>query len=180
MCTQTPAAEVSGRAELGRMEPHIWTPVACRRSTNFQWWFVLSASWFVSLVPVVAGTAEVSVADPKPAGAASATRSVASAALFRVEHSEGRLALVGELDVAGWSSLEQAFDAALSDSRKLVVDLSGLRFIDAHSIGLLISAASRCPLELRSPRPIVERVFDVLGVGDHPRIAVVSQRGAGL
>ena len=50
----------------------------------------------------------------------------------------------GELDLAGTSDLESALaDAELSQADRIVVDLDGLRFIDASGLGILVGASRR-------------------------------------
>ncbi len=76
------------------------------------------------------------------------------------------LELLGELDIAGAPRLEQEFqDVESGDAGSIVVDLSGLEFIDSTGIRLLLMAADRCAAEsrmtiLRGPRQ-VHRVFEI-------------------
>lgn len=80
--------------------------------------------------------------------------------------------LTGELDMAAGPQLRQALTrAAELDARTTVIDLSGVTFIDAHAIGLLVGAyrsAVRRGVILgvsRAEGQIAE-VLGVLGLGD--------------
>jgi len=49
--------------------------------------------------------------------------------------------LAGELDMATWSDLDELLGAAVSDgARRVMIDLSAVDYIDAHSIGLIVAA----------------------------------------
>jgi len=52
------------------------------------------------------------------------------------------------LDVTG--ELKVAFDAILADAECLILDLSGVSFIDSSGIGFLVSLASRVENEAKS------------------------------
>jgi anti-sigma B factor antagonist len=82
------------------------------------------------------------------------------------------VALSGELDLAGVPALSERF-AAFSDlaSPRVVVDLSELRFIDSTGIRALMAAARAIGtngglMTLTAPRPNVQRVFDIVRLGD--------------
>jgi anti-sigma B factor antagonist len=78
--------------------------------------------------------------------------------------------LCGELDLDALASLEECLEHATAEGpRRLVVDLSGLDFLDAAGIGALLrarstAASSGVDFVLDSPTPPVHRVLDVTGV----------------
>jgi anti-anti-sigma factor len=91
---------------------------------------------------------------------------------FRVQHHGVVcvLAVSGELDVGTTAHFvklaENAIMAARHSPKRVVMDLSGLRFIDcggARALAALIrSAPPRCPVVVRSARPAVRRVLDLM------------------
>jgi len=81
-----------------------------------------------------------------------------------------RLAPSGELDIATVPLLESAFDAVeQGDASKIVIDLSGITFIDSTGIQLLLRMNERCNgsgrLEIVASQP-VERLLDITGLRD--------------
>src|SRR5437588_8713769 len=81
--------------------------------------------------------------------------------------------LYGELDVGSADAVEAAIRRAEdSAAETILVDLSGLDFIDSTGIRVLTKAAERCaaaerPLGyLRAPAP-VHRVFELTGLAEH-------------
>ena len=77
--------------------------------------------------------------------------------------------LVGELDMAEAPALTEAFAAV--DAPSIVVDLSGLTFLDSSGLRVLVLAhrADR-PLTLRAPSVAVARALTVSGVDQLLRI----------
>jgi anti-sigma B factor antagonist len=80
------------------------------------------------------------------------------------------IALVGELDVAGASRVEQELQRAeATDVLAIVVDLSALTFMDSTGVHLLMNAQARSRADgarlmlLRGPTA-VQRVFELCGV----------------
>ena len=81
------------------------------------------------------------------------------------------LAVNGEVDVSNASELRAQADAVLADgfTGELVVDLSGVPYIDSTGIGVLVGAAHRAQeagasLAVANPQKNVERVLGLLGV----------------
>jgi len=81
--------------------------------------------------------------------------------------------LAGELDMGGYDRAVAALDSAIdgSDGAGTIIDLSGLRFIDAGGIRALVEAlqraqAAKTPLELRGAYGLVERVLWLCGLID--------------
>jgi anti-anti-sigma factor len=81
--------------------------------------------------------------------------------------------LTGELDMAVEDRLRAAVRAALADRpRTLVLELSGLDFLDCTGLSILIWARNELhrdagALQIRNPRPIVRRVLDLGGLTPH-------------
>lgn len=80
--------------------------------------------------------------------------------------------LAGELDLANAAQVEQQLKRAeATDAATIMLDLSGLSFIDSTGIGLLICAQGRSRADsnrltmLRGPAA-VQRVFDICGVNE--------------
>ena len=89
-------------------------------------------------------------------------------------HSEGangsaRVALHGELDIAGVPLLEDEWERIEERGKQLVIlDLKGLTFIDASGLRAILSATDRASeagrtLSLANAGPAVRRVFDLTG-----------------
>ena len=94
------------------------------------------------------------------------------------------LRVVGEVDLATAPGLSQAISAALmEDPRGLVLDVSGVSFMDSTGIHALIEAArlmaEEDPLVLLSPSAQVRRVLDLLGLdGGLPGVRIVDRSHA--
>ena len=86
----------------------------------------------------------------------------------------------GEVDVATAPTLGEALDAALDEgSGPVVVDLSGVTFIDSTGLGVLIAVRKRCLDSGRELRVVVSdprilKVFEITGLDDlfaiHPAL----------
>lgn len=80
------------------------------------------------------------------------------------------IALVGELDVAGAPRVRQAVvDVLDADIERVVVDLSGLSFIDSTGLGVLVGAYKRAravgaDFAVARPSTAVARVFQIAGI----------------
>lgn len=83
-----------------------------------------------------------------------------------------RICLSGELDLASAASVDQEITRVEdTDARTIVVDLSGLDWVDSTGVRLLLSAQARTRtrshrLAVVRARNDVQRVFDVCGVSD--------------
>ncbi len=77
------------------------------------------------------------------------------------------MTVAGELDVVGGPELRQAVMAEARDGHaRLVLDLTGVDFIDSFGLGVVIGALKRTrlldgDLRLVVPEPRVRRVFEV-------------------
>ncbi len=86
-----------------------------------------------------------------------------------VEDGTVRIALEGELDLAGARQMEESLAAAEREGpSRLIVDLGRLAFIDSTGLRLLLQADARAKeggyeLVLRPGEPAVQRAFEVTG-----------------
>jgi anti-sigma B factor antagonist len=80
--------------------------------------------------------------------------------------------LSGELDLTSAGQFSTAIDAALaSHPETLILDASGLTFMDSSGIVLLVSAAQRAQeVQVRDPSPIVRRLIELTGLSNVLRI----------
>jgi anti-sigma B factor antagonist len=102
---------------------------------------------------------------------------------IKLRHEPGRqtVAPIGELDIATRKRLEEALTPLLDgEGKQVVVDLRGVKFMDASAAGLLVSCAERARagnvrfsliLGARSSYRVLElcgllELFDVLRGGD--------------
>lgn len=81
------------------------------------------------------------------------------------------LVLEGEVDPHTTEQLDEAVDAALADAGDLVLELSGVTFIDSAGLRSLIRAQRQVDeaggsLVLRAPRPSTRRVLEITGLTD--------------
>jgi anti-sigma B factor antagonist len=96
---------------------------------------------------------------------------------FSVEEKNGVrvLRLRGELDLATAEKLTDGL-SGLQDS-DVVVDLSGLTFIDSSGISVLVREYNRRgELVLSNPRPNIARVLRIAGIGDWVRNSKPTRR----
>jgi anti-sigma B factor antagonist len=77
-----------------------------------------------------------------------------------------RVRASGELDVASVPHLEGAVSASLAAGGRVVLDLSGLTFIDSTGVKLVLraiaSAEDDAALAIVAPPPLVMRTFELL------------------
>jgi anti-anti-sigma factor len=80
--------------------------------------------------------------------------------------------LSGELDLTSAGQFSTAIDAALgSHPGRLILDASGLTFMDSSGIVLLVSATQRVQeVQVRDPSPIVRRLIELTGLSKVLRI----------
>lgn len=87
--------------------------------------------------------------------------------------------LVGELDLTVTSVLADALGTAVADgARRLSLDLTALRFMDAAGASALIGPAveHQVTLELRNPQPMIRKVLSILGADRLPAVRLASGR----
>lgn len=81
--------------------------------------------------------------------------------------------LAGELDLAVAKKVRAALGQAMGDPRpRLIVDLSGLTFIDSSGLHIILDAYRRCrtarpTLTIRPGPPNVQRVFELTNTLDY-------------
>ena len=81
------------------------------------------------------------------------------------------LYLSGEFDLEGTAAVEQQISAALVEHSHLVVDLSGLTFMDSSAIGVLARTRRACDereakLAVRVGDSPVRRLLDLVGMNE--------------
>lgn len=87
----------------------------------------------------------------------------------RTEHAN-TVYLHGELDLSKVSDLRCALDTFIADtSRKLVLNLNGLQYIDSTGIGVIVSVLKardvlKAPFEVQEIPPKIKRLFDLTGI----------------
>lgn len=87
----------------------------------------------------------------------------------------GVLTLTGELDLASAGAVATCLTALVNDGKDVVVDMTGLQFIDSSGLGALITAHVRAVREgraitLRSPGHNVAKVIRITGLDNVLRI----------
>ena len=76
------------------------------------------------------------------------------------------VAVRGDLDMSNADALKQAVASIAADKPDaLIIDFSGLRFMDSAGIAVLVDAANRVPqVRLRHPSAAVRRVIEITGL----------------
>jgi anti-sigma B factor antagonist len=80
------------------------------------------------------------------------------------------LTVEGEVDVATAPALrDELYRLIDRGTRRIVVDLGGMEFIDSTGLGVFVGALKRSregggELELRSLRPAARKIFDITGL----------------
>lgn len=95
-------------------------------------------------------------------------RTAGTARIERFERST-ILWLHGDLDIATLPEESLAMASAIAEELPLIVDMSGVGFLDASTIGLLASSATFVTaragsLSVRAPSPSVRRVLVICGL----------------
>lgn len=90
------------------------------------------------------------------------------AEILRDEPGDPVVRLTGEIDLANADSLAAKLEPVLSmRPAQLVVDVSGLEFMDSSGIALLVRCAQKVGrLRLRHPSPIIRRTVESLGLAN--------------
>jgi anti-anti-sigma factor len=89
-----------------------------------------------------------------------------------VHGDDGSISVHGELDAYTAPQLDAAINESDSSRSPLVLDLSGVTFIDSSALQVLVAhfqrlSESDCRLQLRSPSAAVTRLLDVTGLTEH-------------
>jgi anti-anti-sigma factor len=87
----------------------------------------------------------------------------------------------GEVDTATAPQMGQAIDAQLARSRRVVLDLSEVEFMDLHGLAVLMRASRRTRVEGGSfavdrPAPCVLRLFELVRMDGEIRIVSDEDR----
>lgn len=97
---------------------------------------------------------------------------------IEVEGPDTVLILTGDLDLSSrqtfWTGIERGLDAGGA----VVVDVSGLRFLDASGLRVILEAQRRLGerFALRHPSPAVKRLLEVTATGDHIRLSPAESK----
>ena len=97
--------------------------------------------------------------------------------MLRVERGDGfSLRLTGEVDISNAIQLEQELIPALASGGDIVLDCSGLTFMDSTGFRVLIDAAKWLEgsgrLVLLSPSSLISRSLELLGVDQLPAVEI--------
>lgn len=78
------------------------------------------------------------------------------------------VSLSGELDLTNVRRVESVLeDIVTTGTGRLVVEMSGLEFMDSSGLALLASVARKVPeVELRAPSLIVRRLIELTGLAE--------------
>ena len=92
---------------------------------------------------------------------------------MNIENRRATVAAVGDVDIASTPTLRDALRQALAedDIEAVVVDLSGVTFLDSSALGVLVAGRKAAELQGRSftvsrPGPVVTMVLQVTGLYD--------------
>ena len=83
---------------------------------------------------------------------------------------EGRVALVGEIDLGNVHDVEAALTDLASSGTPLTLDVIGLSYLDSQGVAMLFRLARRAELNggslaVANPRGLVRRVLEITHVG---------------
>ena len=81
--------------------------------------------------------------------------------------SDGAVCVSGELDMGVADGFVESVLSSLDSQAELVLDVERLEFIDSTGIRALLELARRVqptPLVVRSPRPNVAKVFEIVNI----------------
>jgi stage II sporulation protein AA (anti-sigma F factor antagonist) len=74
--------------------------------------------------------------------------------------------LCGEIDISNAHEIGAELERIVgTGTRRLVVDMSALEFMDSSGIAMLLHAAARVDsIAVRKPSPVVRRIFEATGL----------------
>jgi anti-sigma B factor antagonist len=80
--------------------------------------------------------------------------------------------LAGEIDMSNAESLGRAIEQLIDPgTERLVIDLSGLDFMDSSGIAMLLRVTSDIDtVHIRNPSNVIRRIIDSTGLGDVLRV----------
>jgi anti-sigma B factor antagonist len=81
-------------------------------------------------------------------------------------HGTPTVTVSGDLDMSNADALKATVaSVAANHPQRLIIDFSGLRFMDSAGIAVLVDAANKVPnVHLRDPSPAVRRVVEITGL----------------
>ena len=96
---------------------------------------------------------------------------------FGTSRIPGGLALSGTIDLATWPALAEALGSvAACEAPEVVLDLSGVGFVDSHGVSLIVDSARGLGparrLLVRGAPPTMLRIADVLNLRREPRLRI--------
>ncbi len=98
---------------------------------------------------------------------------------FRVEHAApGSVRIFGEVDVATAPELQSSLTSAIQESQDLVVDLSGVEFMDSTGVRVLISVSKalgergRGKLVFVHVPKVIARLFEIVDAQHWPNVVI--------
>jgi anti-anti-sigma factor len=68
---------------------------------------------------------------------------------------------VGDLDMLTAPALRQQLDGFLAENASVVIDLSGVTFVDSAGLRTLLLARDAGPVQLRDPSLVVRQTFEI-------------------
>ena len=96
---------------------------------------------------------------------------------------DGRFVVEGELDISNVEQLGDALWAELRAGSSVVMDLSGLAFMDSQGLRLFLQLALHAekaglaPVVLLNPSPVVRRLLEISVPHEVPGLEVREERG---
>jgi anti-anti-sigma factor len=92
---------------------------------------------------------------------------------------EGVYWLSGELDLSQADAFLQTSTAHLDGQADVVLECSGLTFLDSSGIRAFLTFASQAPgvLVIRNASPTVRKVLEIAGVGQHTGVRIEPDFG---
>ncbi len=86
----------------------------------------------------------------------------------RDENGAAVIGLSGDLDMTGVKQARAAIDAALaSHPGRLILDASGLDYMDSSGIALLVQVTQKAQeVQVRNPTPIVRQLIELTGLSE--------------
>jgi anti-sigma B factor antagonist len=129
------------------------------------------SSWFTPESWLGSLTAVVSPSSDMPAGGDEFRISV------RDDNDAVTVTVEGEVDVATAPALrDELYRLIDRGTKRIVVDLAGMDFIDSTGLGVFVGALKRSreggdELELRSLKPAARKIFDITGLSSAFHIA---------
>lgn len=89
------------------------------------------------------------------------------------------ISISGELDLANVHAVRDAVEQVAPSGGRMVLDLTGVGFIDSTGLGLIASTAQQIGDRLVVvPSPVTRRLLDLTGMSDHLTLQEPHERVA--